>query len=76
MEAWVRNLVMLGVLFIWGAFMLTSMFVLKQVPSAFVWSVPGATYTVLMGRVPISWQRKSETPPTETSDRKPERQES
>jgi hypothetical protein len=71
MDAWVRNLVMLGVLAVWGAFMLVSMFVLEQVPSPFVWTVPGATYTVLVGRVPISWQRTP--PPNESGDRQPER---
>jgi hypothetical protein len=71
MDTWVRNLVMLGVLAVWGAFMLVSMFVLEQVPSPFVWTVPGATYTVLVGRVPISWQRN--LPPSESGDRQPER---
>lgn len=71
METWVRNLVMLCVLTVWGAFMMVSMFMLKEVPSPFVWTVPGATYAVLVGRVPVSWQRN---PPVEPSDRQPERQ--
>lgn len=72
METWVRNLVMIGVLFVWGTFMLVSVFLLEQVPSPFVWTVPGATYAVLMGRVPTFWQR-SQPPPVESSDRQPER---
>lgn len=70
METWVRNLVMLGVLAVWGFFMAFSTFVLKEVPSPFVWTVPGATYAILMGRVPTFWQRTP--PPLESSDRQPE----
>lgn len=72
METWVRNLVMLCVLFVWGAFMMISMFIFEEIPSPFVWTVPGATYTVLNGRVPIIWHRSSNSS-VESSDGKPER---
>lgn len=63
MDAWVRNLVMLGVLTVWGAYMLASIFIAGDVPSPFVWTVPGATYAVLTGRMPSFWQRTLPPPP-------------
>lgn len=72
METWIRNLVMLCVLLVWGSFMMVTMFILKEVPSPFVWTVPGATYAVLVGRVPVSWQRNPS--PVEPGDRQSERQ--
>lgn len=75
METWVRNLVMLGVLVVWGGFMFVSVVVQGEVPSPFVWTVPGATYAVLMGRVPNFWQRTlpPNPPPAEPADPRPER---
>lgn len=56
METWVRNLVMLVVLTVWGAYMYSATFVSKEVPSPFVWTIPGGTYALLTGRVPSFWK--------------------
>lgn len=42
---------MLGVFSVWAIYM-GVLFYQKQTPPTPLWAVPGATYTILMGRVP------------------------
>ena len=61
MASWVQKLVMVVVISVWGVFMLSATFSSGELPSPFVWTIPGGTYALLTGRVPNWRQSLSES---------------
>jgi len=68
MSPWVQKLVMVVVIGVWGVFMLSATFDSGELPSPFVWTIPGGTYALLTGRVPAFWSQGS---PSESEKEKP-----
>lgn len=58
MDAWVRNLVMLVVTFVWAVVVLTSLF-RGILPDAITWGVPGAVWFALNPTMPTQWRRSA-----------------
>jgi hypothetical protein len=57
--SWVQKLVMVVVIGVWSTYMLSATFDSGEVPSPFVWTIPGGTYALLTGRVPTFWRQSS-----------------
>ncbi len=51
MQQWIKTIVMLGVFSVWAVYM-GVLFIEHVTPPTPLWAVPGATYTILSGRVP------------------------
>jgi hypothetical protein len=51
LKQWVKNAIMLGVLLVWASYMVITL-LQKNIPPLTLWTVPGATYTLLLGKMP------------------------
>ena len=52
MDRWLKNLIMLIVLLLWGSAMAYWVFIMHVMPDAITWGVPGGVYLALNPQLP------------------------